>query len=156
MASYVDSVLTAGEKILYRGRISHWSLWQYYLIGVLLLPLFGLGLVVFVMAYVKMASTELAITNKRVIAKFGFISRSTIEIALNRVESVQVHQSVMGRLFNFGTVVVSGAGTPQAPIASISDPIGFRKAFIEAQELSSPDRARYSSATADTRMPQRL
>ena len=86
------------------------------------------------MAYVRYKSTELAVTTKRVIVKHGFIRRQTVEINLNKVESIQVDQGVLGRLFNFGTLVISGTGTSHAPIAGISEPMGFRKAFIEAQE----------------------
>jgi hypothetical protein len=50
------------------------------------------------------------------------------------VESIQVDQSVMGRILDYGTLVISGAGTPQAPIPGISNPIEFRRAFIEAQD----------------------
>jgi uncharacterized membrane protein YdbT with pleckstrin-like domain len=74
------------------------------------------------------------VTNKRVIAKFGFISRRTVEIKLSKVESMQVEQGILGRIFNFGSLVVAGAGTPQAPIPGISDPLAFRTKFMETQE----------------------
>lgn len=86
------------------------------------------------MAYVRYKTTELAITTKRVIVKHGFIRRRTVEININKVESIQVDQEVLGRMFNFGTLVIAGAGDPQAPIAGISSPMAFRKAFIEAQD----------------------
>ena len=79
-------------------------------------------------------TTELAFTNKRVIAKFGFISRKTIEIGLTKVESLQVDQGILGRIFNFGTLVISGAGNPQAPIPGISNPMTFRRSFMEFQD----------------------
>ena len=74
------------------------------------------------------------ITNKRVIAKFGFISRRTVEIKLSKVESMQVDQGIFGRMLDYGSLVVSGAGNPQAPIPGISDPIPFRTRFMEIQE----------------------
>ena len=64
----------------------------------------------------------------------GHISRRTIEININKVESIQVDQGIGGRIFNFGTLLISGAGNPQAPIPGISDPMLFRKAFMEAQD----------------------
>lgn len=131
--SYVESVLAPGERILYQGRVSAWSLFWYWVAGLLLLAV-GVGLVIWIVAWVKMRTTELAVTSKRVIAKRGFIQRSTIEINTPRIESVQVDQSVMGRLLNYGTIVFSGAGTPQATITHISDPLGFRKAVLGAQE----------------------
>jgi uncharacterized membrane protein YdbT with pleckstrin-like domain len=136
MASYVEQVLTRDERIVHLGHLSLWSLSLYIVGGLLLLPVFGVGLLLWIAAYIKYKTTELAITNKRVIAKFGFISRRTVEININKVESIQVDQAILGRIFNYGTLVVSGAGTPQAPIPGISDPIQFRKAFVEAQESS--------------------
>lgn len=138
MASYVEQVLTRDERVVHIGRISLWSLSLLLVGGLLLLPLFGIGLLLWGAAYIKYKTTELAITNKRVIAKFGFISRRTIEININKVESIQVDQGILGRIFNYGTLVVSGAGNPQAPIPGISDPIQFRKAFVEAQESAPP------------------
>ena len=134
MASYVEGALVKDERIVHIGHISLWSLAGPIALGTLLLPAFGLGLIFWGVAYVRYKTTELAITNRRVIAKFGFISRRTVELNIAKVESIQVDQTVMGRMFNFGTVLISGAGDPQAPIAGISDPLAFRKAFIEAQD----------------------
>jgi uncharacterized membrane protein YdbT with pleckstrin-like domain len=71
-------------------------------------------------------TTELALTNKRVIAKFGWIQRHTIELSLARVESLTVNQSIFGRIFNFGTLTVNGIGGIQTPIPVIADPLKFR------------------------------
>jgi uncharacterized membrane protein YdbT with pleckstrin-like domain len=136
MTSYVDRALVKDEEVVHVGHISLWSLWHLIAFGVLLLPVFGLGLVFLIMAYVRYRTTELAITTRRVIVKHGFIRRRTIEINLAKVESIQVDQEILGRMFNFGTLLISGAGNPQAPIAGISDPMNFRKAFIEAQDRS--------------------
>lgn len=134
MASYVQGILSNGETIEYEGRISVWSLAPLIVLGVATLFLMGLGLVFLVAAYLKYISTELAVTNKRVVAKFGFISRHTVEINLAKIESIQVQQGILGRIFNYGSLVVSGAGTPQAPIPGISDPLLFRNAFTRTQE----------------------
>ncbi len=134
MTSYVEGALVADEKIVYVGHVSLWSLWLLIVVGFVLLAAFGLGLIFWLVAYVKYKSTELAITNRRVIAKFGFISRRTIEINIAKVESIQVDQGILGRILDFGTLVISGAGNPQAPIPGISDPMAFRKAFMEAQD----------------------
>jgi uncharacterized membrane protein YdbT with pleckstrin-like domain len=136
MTSYVEDALVKDERVVHLGHISLWALWYLIALGVVLLPAFGLGLIFLVWAYVKYRTTELAITNKRVIVKSGFIRRSTIEININKVESLQVDQEVLGRMFNFGTLIISGAGTPQAPVAGISRPMEFRKAFMEAQDQS--------------------
>jgi uncharacterized membrane protein YdbT with pleckstrin-like domain len=134
MASYVEDALIKDERIVRLGRISLWSLWHLIALGLLLLPVFGLGLVFWMMAYVRYKSTELAITTKRIIVKHGFIRRRTIEININKVESIQVDQEILGRMFNFGTLLIAGAGNPQAPVSGISAPMEFRKAFIEVQD----------------------
>lgn len=133
MASYIDKALIKDERILYRGNISLWSLWLLIFLGVILLPV-GVGLILLLVVYIRYKTTELAITNKRVIAKFGFISRRTTELNINKVESIQVEQGIAGRIFDYGSLIISGAGDPQAPIPGISDPMRFRKAFIEAQD----------------------
>lgn len=134
MGSYVESALTKGEQVVYQGKVSIWSLVPLMLLGLIFLAFYGLGLLFWAAAAIRYFTTELAITNKRVIAKFGLISRSTIEINLQKIESIQVNQGILGRIFNFGSIVVSGAGNPQAPIPGISSPLQFRRAFIDTQE----------------------
>lgn len=138
MTSYVEGALVKDEKLIHVGHISLWSLAGPISLGVILLPVFGLGLIFLGVAYVRYKTTELAITNRRVIVKSGFISRQTIEISISKVESIQVDQTMLGRMFDFGTLVISGAGSPQAPILGISQPMQFRRAFIEAQDLVKP------------------
>ena len=139
MSSYVEGALVKDERVVHIGHISLWSLWHLVAFGVVLLPALGLGLVFLAVAYVRYKSTELAVTTKRVIVKHGFIRRQTVEINLNKVESIQVDQGVLGRVFNFGTLVVAGTGTSHAPISGISEPMAFRKAFIEAQDGAKND-----------------
>ena len=134
MASYIEGALTKDEVIQYEGRISLWSLTHLIVLGVLLIPLYGIGLILLIMAFVRYKTTELAFTNKRVIAKFGFISRQTVELYIPKVESIQVHQGILGRIFNYGSLIISGAGNPQAPIPGISDPMAFRRGFMEIQQ----------------------
>lgn len=141
MASYIDGALIKDEQVVYTGNISLWSLAMPIFLGFLLVWVYGLGLVFWLAAYIRYKSTELAVTNKRVIAKFGFISRSTVELNIAKVESIQVHQGILGRIFNYGSLVISGGGNPQAPIPGISDPMGFRKAFMETQDQAAQARA---------------
>ncbi|MDP3303612.1 MAG: PH domain-containing protein [Methylotenera sp.] len=134
MASYIEGALIKDEKIAYTGRVSLWSLAPLIILGLLTIWIVGLGLIFWVIAFIRYKTTELAFTNKRVIAKFGFISRHTVELNINKVESIQVKQGILGRIFNFGTLVISGAGNPQAPIPGISEPMTFRRAFMESQD----------------------
>ena len=133
MSSYIQGALIKDEKIIYEGHVSLWSLAPLIVLGFFLLVIF-IGPIFWVIAYIRYKTTELAFTNKRVIAKFGFISRQTVELNIAKVESIQVNQGILGRIFNFGTLVISGAGNPQAPIPGISEPMAFRRAFMEAQD----------------------
>jgi len=64
-----------------------------------------------------------------------------IELNLHKAESIQVHQSILGRMFDYGSIIVSGGGSPQAPIPGIAQPLEFRRAFLSAQEQVAPNRA---------------
>jgi len=77
-------------------------------------------------ALIRRISTELAVTDRRVIYKSGVLARHTIEMNRSKVESVDVDQSVLGRLFGFGTIVLRGTGGSLEPIRMISDPLTFR------------------------------
>ena len=134
MGSYVEGTLIKDEKIIYEGKTSIWSLLPLIVLGFIFIGFFGIGILFWIAAALRYITTELAFTNKRVIAKFGFISRRTIELNLTKVESVQVNQVILGRVFNFGTLVISGAGNPQAPIPGISNPMTFRRSFMEYQD----------------------
>ena len=134
MSSYVEGALVGGEKLVHQGRISKWAVWHLLVLGLVLLPAFGIGLIFWGIAYVRLKSTEVAVTTKRLIVKHGFIRRSTIEININKVESIQVDQEMLGRLLNFGTLIISGTGATHAPITGIAEPMAFRKAFIEVQD----------------------
>ena len=129
--SYIDDSLIEGEAILHRARVSWWSQFWLVFLGILLLVVV-VGLFFLLAAWIKVRSTEIAITNRRVIAKFGFVKRDTVEINLEKVEALKVEQGFMGRMLNFGTVFISGAGTSVAPIKDIADPLVFRRKFMEA------------------------
>ncbi len=139
MPSYVEDALVGGERIVHQGKISLWSVWHLLALGLVLLPVFGIGLIFWGIAYIRIQSTEIAVTTKRLIVKRGFIRRSTIEINIPKVESIQIDQDMIGRLLNYGTLVISGTGTSHAPITGVSEPMAYRKAFIEAQEGAQRD-----------------
>jgi uncharacterized membrane protein YdbT with pleckstrin-like domain len=134
MASYVDSTLLQGETVMYRARISLWSISHLIFFGVLLLPV-AIGLVFLIWAYIRYRTTEFAVTDRRIIAKTGLISRSTVELFLDKVEALHVDQSVWGRLLDFGTVTIHGTGATAEPIRSISAPLALRKQFMQAADL---------------------
>jgi uncharacterized membrane protein YdbT with pleckstrin-like domain len=131
--SYIDESLIPGEVLVHRAHVSWWSQAGMVVLGVLLLIVL-VGLVFIAVAWIRIHSTELAITNKRVIAKFGFVKRNTVEINLDKIEAVRVEQSFWGRMLNFGTILMSGTGGSLEPIPNIADPLVFRRKFMEATD----------------------
>jgi uncharacterized membrane protein YdbT with pleckstrin-like domain len=152
--SYVEKVLLPGERVIYTTGL-HWlvygraifflalaavltlvaTLWTSddpalatsRFIALVVDALFAvMGLLSFISAAIRRRSTELAVTDQRVILKRGVIARHTIEMNRSKVESVDVDQSVLGRIFGFGTVLVRGTGGSLEPMQSISDPLRFR------------------------------
>jgi len=159
---YVDQIVTGNEKVLYTGHVSLLSLIGTFfacglliLVGIALaifanrggtvdsgasgLTIAGLlvalaGVLVVGAGLIKRASTELAVTNRRVIAKFGLVSRRTIELNLSKLESIRVDQSVGGRILNYGSIVVVGTGATLEPIPFIAAPMAFRQAVQAAAD----------------------
>ena len=129
--SYIDQSLVPGEVVIHRAHVSWWSQAGMVLLGIVTLVAV-IGLFFLVYAWIKIRSTEVAITNRRIIAKFGFITRHTVEINLDKVESLRVEQGFWGRILNFGTIFISGAGSAVAPMPNIADPLLFRQKFTEA------------------------
>jgi uncharacterized membrane protein YdbT with pleckstrin-like domain len=78
-------------------------------------------------AFIRRATTELAITDHRVIYKTGLLRRHTLEMNRGRVDSVYVDQSILGRLLDYGTIIVRGAGGSIEPIRDIAEPLTFRR-----------------------------
>ena len=95
-------------------------------------------LLAFIQPWLVAKSTELAITNQRVMVKTGAITQSTSELSIGQVESVQVEQGLMGRILGYGTVLVNGTGGGCTPAPGIENPLAFKKIV---QELSDKARA---------------
>ena len=148
--SYVDKNLLPGERVTYRAEL-HWTFyippisWVFCAIvltligtslrhsgwfGLLCFPagVLALGGVLGIPVYALAAhQTEFAITNRRIIAKCGVIRRHSLEILLNKVESVRVTQPLLGMIFDYGTVVVSGTGGTHEPFPFIAHPQELRR-----------------------------
>jgi uncharacterized membrane protein YdbT with pleckstrin-like domain len=81
-------------------------------------------------AWARRASTEIVVTDRRVIFKEGFLRRRTLEMNMSKVETVDVVQSIWGRLFNYGTVIIRGSGSTYEPLDLIADPLALRTAIV--------------------------
>lgn len=96
---------------------------------------FIFGLLKFAHMMVIKATTEIAITNNRLIFKRGLVARQVGEINIDRIEGVNVLQTIMGRIFNYGRIMVRGMGVGEVVLPPIEDPIAFRKAIEKAKAL---------------------
>lgn len=128
--SYLERAISADEKVEYVAK-THWVV---YVLPALFVPLYGIGLLFLFFAWLYTISTDLGVTNKRVIGKWGFISRRTIEQRLDKIEGVQVHQGIFGRIFDYGTIIVTGTGGSGTPIPNIAKPLEFRSAVNAAMD----------------------
>ena len=141
--TYITKTLAKDETMLAEGKISKWSLFHIYCaavifgVTVICLPISAMLLLY---AWLKIRSTEMGITSKRVIRKSGVIMRDTSEIRLSKVESVSVKQGFLGRIFGYGDVYIVGTGGNCAVMKGVKDPLAFRgqvqDAFERAQRIS--------------------
>jgi uncharacterized membrane protein YdbT with pleckstrin-like domain len=153
MARYIDEILQPGEKVLYSTN-AHWMFYlpaiaAWVIVAILLLGSFAAAAIPALMlvcwasaAVVAVAAlfwtlrawfhrwtTETDVTNMRVVHKTGFIKRRSFEMALDKIESVDVDQSILGRLMNYGDVTVNGVGEGTQNIPTIAAPLAFRSAI---------------------------
>ena len=120
MGNYVDNNLIKDEMVVYETKY-HWKIFF------TLKALFTL----FISPAVQRWSDEFVITNKRTICKIGLFSRKTFEMNLNKIESVNVDQSFMGRILGYGTITIIGTGGTREAFPDIADAVEFRKKFQE-------------------------
>ena len=97
----------------------------------------GGGLFVIALAWafavwIRYVSSEFAVTDKRVIIKIGLLHRRTLEMLLIKVEAISVDQSIAGRIFGYGTIVVVGTGGTREAFENIASPLEFRRAVQAA------------------------
>jgi uncharacterized membrane protein YdbT with pleckstrin-like domain len=149
MGRYIDEILQPGEKVLYSTN-AHWifylpaiAAWIVAIVllllsratiteGIVLLCLSASAVVAIaalywtVKAWFHRWTTETDVTNMRVVHKTGFVKRRTFEMSLDKVESVDVNQSILGRILNYGSVTVRGVGEGAETIDMIASPLDFR------------------------------
>jgi uncharacterized membrane protein YdbT with pleckstrin-like domain len=132
--SYVTQNLLKDETVEYSATI-HWIAYFtavfWSLVGIiLLLAHFVVGVLPLLYAAFKVLSIlarELAVTNKRVIGKTGVIRRDSIELRHEKVETIRVDQTILGRILGYGTVTVRGTGSSIFGLREISNPLKFRR-----------------------------
>ena len=151
--AYLDKVLRAGERVHFHGRL-HWLIYGHGLLWLLagvvvllvalatnqpdlgrVLALAAIAVLVFaawllVAAGIRRYAAEFVVTDLRVIVKHGLLSRHTAEMNVSKIESVDVEQGILGRIFGFGTLIVRGTGASLEPLRNVADPIGMRNAIL--------------------------
>jgi uncharacterized membrane protein YdbT with pleckstrin-like domain len=159
--SYIESNLQADEKVLDRTTV-HWIVylpglillvvapcafivayqvgspaedWRYFLGPPLILAISAV--IALVRAAITYLTTEIAITDRRIIYKSGLISQRTVEMNVDKVESVDVNQPVLGRFLDYGTILVRGVGTGLEPLDQVAAPLKFRDTVLSLTAPSS-------------------
>jgi len=155
MGRYIDDILQPGEKVLYSTNahwIFYWPAIAAWIVAVVLFfesrATINESIVLLCLSAAAVAAlaalywtgkawfhrwtTETDVTNLRVVHKTGFITRKTFEMSLDKVESVDVNQSILGRILNYGDVTVRGVGEGQETITTIASPLAFRN-YITAR-----------------------
>jgi uncharacterized membrane protein YdbT with pleckstrin-like domain len=148
MGRYIDEILQPDEKVLFSTRI-HWIVyWPAILAWIAAIGLFALvrgpaegmtivwlslsGICALIALYWSFRAwfarwtSETDVTTMRVVHKEGFIKRETFEMNLDKVESVDVHQSIPARLFGYGDITIRGVGEGDKDIKMIASPLQFR------------------------------
>ena len=152
MGRYIDEILQPGEKVLFSTN-AHWIFFLPAIIGWIVAGVFlvlsgivpagpsaliclSLSGISAIAALYKTATawfhrwtTETDVTNFRVVHKTGFVQRQTFEMSVDKVESVDVNQSILGRILNYGDVTVLGVGEGGKTLDMIASPLSFRNAI---------------------------
>ena len=118
---YVENNLLKNERVTYRAHL-HWGVFLHWK-SLLTLTIW---------AWIQRATSEFAVTNRRVIVKLGLVQRHTLDLNLQKVESIGVDQGFWGRLLGFGSLEVIGTGGTRELFHAIADPVAFRHAVQEA------------------------
>jgi hypothetical protein len=155
LGSYTTATLQANERPLHHTTI-HWMALMGSIFGaafalIVIVPiamfaswkayywawlLLFIPLGILLAAAVGVRTSELVITDRRVLIKVGFIRRHTFEMFISKIESVAVYQGMMGRIFNYGTVEIRGTGGSAESFATIASPLQFRDAIQLVQSTS--------------------
>jgi membrane protein YdbS with pleckstrin-like domain len=154
---YIEQSLGQNETLLYKARF-HWLYYAAALAALSLIIVFiiciifyaaawakwvllsgcTIGLLILLRSMIPIWTTEIAVTNHRLIVKRGWLARSTDELQLKAIEQVNFQQGFLGRLFDFGRVDVHGTGVDDLRIPAVAGPLGFLKAIEDAASPSKP------------------
>ena len=106
------------------GGLAHMALSYCALACLVLAPIYAMT------AWVRWYSTEIAVTDRRVIYKRGMISRRSVEMNVSKIETVDVEQGPLARLLNYGDVIIRGTGGTFEPLRTVAAPITLRNSIL--------------------------
>lgn len=159
--SYIESNLLDDEHLIYRGHL-HWiifikaifwlivaivvyvymPIYYYQPDGFAAIPIHKIVLFIPILftlmygwaSYIRYISSEFGVTDKRIMIKLGYLHRYTFENFLQKVESIQIYQSLLGRVLNYGSIIIHGTGGSREVYSLLNDPLQFRKMAQEQIE----------------------
>ncbi|HKR27926.1 MAG TPA: PH domain-containing protein, partial [Acidobacteriaceae bacterium] len=167
----IDKTLVPGEHVVYETRL-HWIVMiGHTIFGLILLALAGflawygyhhptltpgqlhafywgalaaaiIGIIILIAGSIRRNATEMAVTNRRVVIKTGLAGRRTIEMLLNKVETIEVTEPGLGRVFGYGSIVIIGTGGTSEPFHKMAHPVEFRNRVQMEIERLQPGTAR--------------
>lgn len=125
--SYIEESLSEGEEI--RNIFSfHWFARLPLIFWIILVPFtLGISLIFVIYEWLRLKNLEYGVTNKRVIHKTGIIGRKSDEMKIGSIETVEINQGIFGRMFNFGTVRITGRGISDVVFKNIDDPMDVKR-----------------------------
>jgi hypothetical protein len=179
--NYIEASLVPGESVVYQTRL-HWLVMlRHILLGLLLFAgagallsylfnhpglskthehltgggaaaLLVCGIAAIIAGMVRRNATEMAVTTRRVVVKQGLVSRKTIEMLLNKIETIEVSEPMVGRMLGYGSITIVGTGGTSEPFHKIAHPLQFRGAV--QQELERLTVGPASSANGGSTPPK--
>ena len=138
MASFVENSLIPGESVEAKATISWLSQFWYLLFAVALVLTVVFPILFILIAIINVTTTELAVTNKKVIGKAGFIRRVSIDLPLEKLESININQGLLGRILGYGRVTIRGVGGNVVSIPYIKAPMAFRRVIMGLMDRKAP------------------
>ena len=124
--SYIEKTLGNDEKILYQVNY-HWLWTAIAFLSLIFLGVFGIGILLWLFMMIQKWTTERCITNFRLIQKTGWIARNTEEIRIDRMEEINLKQTIIDRIFGSGSIVITGVGKGEIKLKFIDEPLVFQK-----------------------------
>ncbi len=120
--------LLEGERPYWYGRMSWKASWDLILLGILTIWAYGFGLLLFLLALSRVLASEYFVTNQRVYIKYGLLAKRAFEIKIEWITDVVVRQGVMGKILNYGNIIISISGqyTGSVIMAGVSDPMHIK------------------------------